>query len=104
MSSPVSTCGVYSALCLPRRRRAISLAMRPRVLPLASTTYQSRLTVSAFALKVFILMNPENAGFKNRGILQEARPRFKPNNKTDQTTHRQQRTKKPQPKNLTHQG
>ncbi len=41
-------------LCLPRRRRASSVARRPRVLPVASTTYQSRFTVSGLAVKVFI--------------------------------------------------
>ncbi|CAK2118723.1 hypothetical protein VCRA2114E122_50115 [Vibrio crassostreae] len=47
---------MYSALCLPRRREAISLARRPRVLPSASTTYQSRFTVSGLATKVFMLI------------------------------------------------
>lgn len=49
---------VYSALCLPRRRRASSVARRPKVLPLASTTYQSRFTVSGLAVKVFIKSLP----------------------------------------------
>src|SRR3569832_29888 len=97
MKSPVSTCGVYSALSLPRRRRAISLAMRPRVLPLASTTYLTRLTVSAFAMKDFILINPENAVFKNRGILQDARPRYKPGGGAGRTTRRLRGTEKPLP-------
>ena len=42
MKSPVSTCGVYSGLRLPRSASAIWVARRPRVLPSASTTYQSR--------------------------------------------------------------
>ena len=41
-------------LCLPRRRRASSVDRRPRVLPVASTTYQSRFTLSGLALNVFI--------------------------------------------------
>ena len=41
-------------LMLARRRRAISVDRRPSVLPAASTTYQSRFTVSGFALRVFI--------------------------------------------------
>src|SRR5450432_2690228 len=41
-------------LCLPRRRRASSDARRPSVLLLASTMYQSRFTVSALALIVFM--------------------------------------------------
>jgi len=39
---------------LTRRRRASSVARRPKVLPVASTTYQSRWTVSGLAVKVFI--------------------------------------------------
>ena len=31
--SPTSACGVYSGLCLPRKRSAISVAIRPNVLP-----------------------------------------------------------------------
>ena len=40
--SPVSTCGVYTGFPLPRSVSAIAVARRPRVLPSASTTYQSR--------------------------------------------------------------
>src|SRR5579859_1574482 len=40
--SPVSSCGVYCGLCLPRRTLATSLARRPRGLPVASTTHQAR--------------------------------------------------------------
>jgi hypothetical protein len=52
MKSPVSTCGVYSGLCLPRSREAICEARRPSTLPWASTTYQPRWTVAGLALKV----------------------------------------------------
>src|SRR5438045_6745112 len=52
-------------LCLPRRRRANSLAKRPSVLLLASTRYQSRFTVSALALIVF-MGNPVAAAGVNR--------------------------------------
>ena len=36
-------------MCLPRRRRAISLARRPSTWSVASTTYQSRLIVDGVA-------------------------------------------------------
>src|SRR3989442_875973 len=52
IKSPVSTCGVNSGLCLPRKRRAISAASRPSTLPLASTRYQSRLTSCGLAERV----------------------------------------------------
>src|SRR3954469_2681667 len=52
--SPVSTCGVYSGLCLPRRRIAIWVAILPRTLFWASTTTQPCWTSSAFAVYVFI--------------------------------------------------
>src|SRR5210317_427126 len=54
MLSPVSTCGVNSGLCLPRRRLAISVASLPRVLSVASTRHQSRFTVCGFATYVLI--------------------------------------------------
>src|ERR1700690_2073842 len=47
-------CGVYCALCLPRRVVAITVARRPSVLPSASTTYQFRATSPGFAFQVFI--------------------------------------------------
>ena len=40
--SPVSSCGVYCGLCLPRRTCATSLARRPSGLSVASTTHQAR--------------------------------------------------------------
>ena len=40
--SPVSMCGAKIGLCLPRSRRATSVAMRPSTRPLASTTCQAR--------------------------------------------------------------
>src|SRR5882724_4191248 len=55
--SPVSTWGVNSGLCLPRNRRAISAASRPRTLPLASTRYQSRLTSCDLAEKVLMALD-----------------------------------------------
>src|SRR6478735_3875122 len=58
MKSPVSTCGVYSGLRLPRRVSAICVARRPRVLPSASTTYQSRWRLAGVATKVFIAQKP----------------------------------------------
>src|SRR5574341_2443172 len=42
------------ALCLPRRRRATSLATLPRTLSVASITNHSCFTSAGFALKVFI--------------------------------------------------
>src|SRR5471030_894811 len=54
MKSPVSTCGVYSGLCLPRKRSAICDARRPSTLFCASITYQSCWTSCAFAVYVFI--------------------------------------------------
>src|SRR5438067_5354564 len=52
--SPVSTCGVYSALPLPRSVSAICVARRPRVFPSASTTNQRRSTSCGFAVQVFM--------------------------------------------------
>ena len=46
--SPVSTCGVYSGLRLPRRVSAIRVARRPSVSPSASTRYQRRSTSCGF--------------------------------------------------------
>src|SRR3954452_1733301 len=40
--SPISTFGVYVALCLPRSTSAIRDARRPSVWPVASITYHSR--------------------------------------------------------------
>src|SRR5690606_41543295 len=50
--SPVSTCGVYSGRCLPRRILATSEAKRPRDWFEASTTNQRRSISFAFALLV----------------------------------------------------
>src|SRR5262245_43854105 len=55
MKSPVSTCGVYVGLCLPRRREAIWLASLPSTLFWASTTYQPCWTSPAFAEYVFMI-------------------------------------------------
>src|SRR3954462_13327285 len=52
--SPVSTCGVYSGLFLPRRRAAIWVASRPSTLPCASTTNQPCLISPVFAVNVVI--------------------------------------------------
>jgi hypothetical protein len=51
-------------LCLPRRRRASSELRRPRVLPAASTTYQSCFTVAGLVLTVMAFMtgSKENRG------------------------------------------
>src|SRR5688572_23374364 len=54
MKSPVSTCGVYSGLCLPRSRSAICDASRPRTLFCASITYQSCWTSCGLAENVFM--------------------------------------------------
>src|SRR5512147_2645382 len=43
------------ALCLPRRRRATSLATRPRTLSVASITNHSCVTSAGLALKVFMI-------------------------------------------------
>src|SRR6188474_809938 len=42
------------ALCLPRRRRATSLATLPKTLSVASITNHSCVTSAALALKVFM--------------------------------------------------
>src|SRR6478672_7509020 len=42
------------ALCLPRRRRATSLATRPSTLSVASSTNHSCFTSAGLALKVFM--------------------------------------------------
>src|SRR5659263_165770 len=42
------------ALCLPRKRRATSLATRPRTLSVASITNHSCVTSAGLALKVFM--------------------------------------------------
>src|SRR5688572_6024338 len=42
------------ALCLPRKRRATSLATRPRTLSVASITNHSCVTSAGFALNVFM--------------------------------------------------
>lgn len=47
--------GVYSGLCLPRRRLATSAATRPKTLSWASMTNHSRFTSWGFAEKVFIV-------------------------------------------------
>src|SRR5918999_1587354 len=54
--SPVSTLGVKITLFLPRRTLAISLAMRPKIFPSASTMYHSRWASASF---VFILLFPQ---------------------------------------------
>ena len=59
--SPVSSCGVYFGLCLPRRTLAISLARRPRGLPVASTTHQAR-DAWACALVITKRLAGERAG------------------------------------------
>src|SRR5210317_1004201 len=59
-------CGVNSGLCLPRRRSAISLAKRPSVLSVASTTNHSWFTSPLFALYVFMIDRPCRAKFKER--------------------------------------
>src|SRR5690606_4529902 len=59
--------GVYSGMCLPRSLLAISAASRPRTLSVVSTTNQSRVTVSGFALNVFILSCLMSGGFKKEG-------------------------------------
>jgi hypothetical protein len=46
--SPVSMCGAYIGLCLPRRIVATSEASLPSTTPLASTTYQRRSMCSGF--------------------------------------------------------
>src|SRR3990172_2049713 len=46
--------GVNSGLCLPRRRRAASVARRPRILSDASIRNQSRLIVEGLAVNVFM--------------------------------------------------
>src|SRR5512133_1918084 len=43
------------ALCLPRKRRATSLATRPRTLSVASITNHSCTTSAALALKVLVM-------------------------------------------------
>src|ERR1035437_2559772 len=43
------------ALCLPRKRRATSLATRPRTLSVASITNHSCTTSADFALKVLVM-------------------------------------------------
>src|SRR5260363_150144 len=58
IKSPVSTCGVYSGLCFPRRRCAILLATRPVSCFVASTRYHLRSISAVFAEKVFILQFP----------------------------------------------
>src|SRR5206468_174602 len=45
--SPVSMCGVNSALCLPRRSEATRVASRPNTIPSASITNQPRSRQSA---------------------------------------------------------
>src|SRR5918996_1154541 len=50
--SPVSRWGVKLGLCLPRSRRATSLASRPSTRPSASTTHQARWISEAFGLYV----------------------------------------------------
>jgi ubiquinone biosynthesis monooxygenase Coq7 len=68
MLSPVSACGVYSALCLPRNRIAKAEAKRPKVLSAASTTNQSRRIVAALAKTVFILNSRILAGVRYGGL------------------------------------
>src|SRR5688572_13297666 len=71
MWSPVSMCGVKLALCLPLRRMAICVQRRPSTLSVASTTYQSPLTVSFFANTVDItrtlqpILGPPSSPLKN---------------------------------------
>ena len=77
MKSPVSTCGVYSGLCFPRSRRAISVARRPSTLSEASTTYHPRLTVSGFAETVFtikVLHGEKNRGANSTGCPSHLQP------------------------------
>jgi hypothetical protein len=54
--SPVSMCGVYCGLRLPRSVSAIWVARRPRVCPSASTTYHSRVTSPGLAFQVFMVI------------------------------------------------
>src|SRR5664279_81725 len=49
------------ALCLPRRRRATSLATLPKTLSVASITNHSCVTSAALALKVFMGSNVESS-------------------------------------------
>src|SRR5947209_17614617 len=52
--SPVSMCGVNSALCLPRKSEATRVASRPNTIPSASITYQPRFRFTALGKNVFI--------------------------------------------------
>src|SRR6516225_1041343 len=54
------------ALCLPRRRRAISEARRPRTLSVASTTYQSRLTSCGLAENVLMCVSFDSSRTRSR--------------------------------------
>src|SRR5579862_2517159 len=60
-------CGVYDGLRLPRRTSAIWVARRPSVLPLASTTYQSRWRSEGLATKVFIRTEKRRAEARQPG-------------------------------------
>ena len=60
--SPVSTCGVYCGLPLPRSVSAICVASRPRVCPSASTTYQSRVDLARLCV-----LGLHQAHFTERG-------------------------------------
>src|SRR4029079_8345961 len=49
------------ALCLPRRRRATSLATLPKTLSVASITNHSCVTSAALALKVFMVLTLDSS-------------------------------------------
>src|SRR5690606_14201506 len=71
-------------LCLPRKRRSTSVARRPKVWSVASTTYQSRSTDSGFALIVFIESalehsNPRSARHFNEREYYRTRPQLTSN-------------------------
>src|SRR6186997_2760113 len=54
------------ALCLPRRRRATSLATLPKTLSVASITNHSCVTSAALALKVFMGSNVDSSPLLDR--------------------------------------
>src|SRR5262245_17252744 len=56
--SPVSQCGVYSGLCLPRSKFEICTARRPTTRSVASMTIHLGVTVFAFAIVVDIVFDP----------------------------------------------
>src|SRR3954465_5806473 len=70
--SPVSMCGVYMVLCLPRRMPATIAAMRPRIRPCASTTYHFFVTSVGLAEYVFVI-----GGRPELGAPEQRAPLFK---------------------------